>query len=445
MKRVLLSFLIVVLSAAFLVGCKKKESITIWVGVESVDFYEAKMDEYVEDYKEKEGKDFPYDVKVLAIDTGTAAGTFMDDPQAGADIFTVANDNIGRLTAGSSAIAPVQSQALLDQIAEDNPAAFLDVIKSKVDGTEYTFGVPYVAQSLVLFYNTSLATPEQSLSFEGLMEAAAAKSATTKATVITDDDGFNNSFLLLARNKANLETSLKLFPGGVAEDSFGTGDDTISVLKWGQRFFTNPNGGMMPDSDGWEKALKEELVLSVIGGAWHYNAAKSALGTKLGVEILPSFTLTEQDAYGTIAAGTEFQSGSFTDAKVFVMKKGNKQEKQEYIEDVILFLTSKEVQEESFIAANNLPAYKNAPEEFDSMKDDSLEVQLAVKQLEMFDYGISQPFGAQAKFNTWYYSKNGPALINEILKNTGNNFTTHAQIKAQMEIVEHIWKFGTTE
>ncbi len=63
----------------------------------------------------------------------------------------------------------------------------------------------------------------------------------------------------------------------------------------------------------------------------------------------------------------------------------------------------------------------------------------------MFESGIAQPFGAEARFNTWYYSKGAPALIREILENTGSNFTTHAQIKAQLEIVQQIWRTGEKE
>ena len=142
---------------ASFVGCSPKKSntpLTIWVGVESVDFYTEKMAEYVEKYKEKTGEDFPFSVSVQGVDTASAAAKVLDDLDAGADIFTVAHDNLGKLTAGASAIAPVRSEALLAQINADNPETFLNVIDMTVQGTKYTFGIPYIAQSLVLMYNT---------------------------------------------------------------------------------------------------------------------------------------------------------------------------------------------------------------------------------------------------------------------------------------------------
>ncbi len=437
MKKLLLflSLAIVVLTAA---GCGAKAPLTIWVGSESESFYQAKMEEYKAYYLEQTGEEFPHEVRVVGVDTGTAAATFLDDTEAGADIFTAAHDNLGKLITGSSAIAPVQSQALLDQIQNDNPDTFLEVIKGVVNGTEYTFGVPYIAQSLVLYYNKEYITETQAETWEGILEAAVA--ANKQALSLAGADGFNNSFILLATEKETGYTSLKLYENGVQENCFGTGDDTIAKLKWGQRFFTHPNGAKAPTDSGWEVELSDEISIAFIGGAWHYNAAQAALDTNLGITILPSFTLTEADAYGDAEAGTVYQSGTFADAKLFLMKKNSNY--QEYLEDILLFLTSKEVQEESFEEVQNLPAYKNAADEFTAFQEDTLDAQLASAQVRMFEYGLPQPFGYSSKYNTYYYSKGAPDLILEILENNDQNFTTHEQILAQMQIVESLWKTG---
>ena len=93
MKKALLlialSF-VILLSA---VGCGKSTPLTIWVGSESVEFYTQKMQEYVTDYNATHDKDFPYEISVVKADTASAAATFLDDTEAGADILTVAHDN----------------------------------------------------------------------------------------------------------------------------------------------------------------------------------------------------------------------------------------------------------------------------------------------------------------------------------------------------------------
>jgi len=330
---------------------------------------------------------------------------------------------------------------LLAQIAADNSSQFLEVIKGIVSDVEYTFGVPYIAQDLVLFYNTLYLSETQVQSWEGIIEAAAA--VDKQATSITGTDGFNNSFLLLARKASDLTSPLRLYEDGVITDVDATNDDMISILRWGQRFFANENGIKRPSDSGWEVELSDGISLSVITGAWKYAAAKAALGSNLGVAILPTFTLTAADVTGTTVAGTTYYSGSFTDTKIFVMKKNS--EKAAYLEDILLFLSSKEVQEQSFEECANLPAYKNALTEFAAMEEDTLDAKLAIAQIEMFEHGIPQPFGYASKYNVYYYQKGAPDLILAILENKNAAYATPALIVAQMEIVEQIWKTGTQE
>ena len=203
---------IAILSVFLLAGCKKQSPLTIWVGTESVEFYQEKMVEYVALYKEKHGKDFPHEIAVKGVDTGTAAATFLEDTEAGADIFTVAHDNLGRLTRGSSAIAPVTDPALLAQIQRDNPQTFLDVIDATVGGTKYTFGIPYVAQSLVLYYNKKFLNENDVKTWEGILAVAQANNK--QAVSLAGTDGFNNSFILLAKNAQTGATSLRLYEDG---------------------------------------------------------------------------------------------------------------------------------------------------------------------------------------------------------------------------------------
>ncbi|XFA98956.1 extracellular solute-binding protein [Candidatus Izemoplasma sp. B36] len=438
MKKVMLSALLFLMVLFGAVSCGGNKELLIWVGAESVDFYAAKMVEYVEDYNATNEKEFPYEVSVVGVDSSTAAATFLDDTDAGADIFTVPHDNLGKLIAGSSAIAPVQSEALLTQIANDNPQSFLDVIKGTVDGTEYTFGIPYVAQSLVLYYNTAYITEEQALTWEGIWEAA--QTANKNAMTLTEAGGFNNSFLLLATDATDHSTTLELYTDGVQENCYALGDDTIAKMKWGQRFFMDENGGKAPSDSGWEVELRDEKTLSTIGGAWHYEAATSALGEDLGITVLPTFTLTADDAYGTATEGTVYKSGTFADTKMFVIKKNSN--KAEYLEDILLFLSSKEVQEESFEQAANLPAYKNASTEFEAFEADTLDAQLARAQVEMFAWGISQPFGYNSKYNTYYYSKGAPDLFLEILENEDGSFSTDQAIIDQLTIIQSLWTTG---
>ena len=448
---------VVIAGICVLGGCKKKEeTIKIWVGSEAKTFYQNKMNEWVAAYNAANSKPFPWTVIVESVDSGAAASKFLDDTAAGADIFTVPHDNLGKLIAGTSAIGPITNEKLLAQIANDNPAIFLDVIKGKVGdpGVEYTFGVPYIAQALVLYYNKGYFTDEDVKTWEAMW--AKAKANGKQTVTVNGDDGYNNSFLVLATKASDGTPAVDIYLDQKLENCNFHSDLAVAVMQWGQRFFTDgsPDGriiyGAKKVSDsGWEVELKNEVSLSLIGGAWNFNAARAALGSQLGIAPLPNFTLTASDVAGTnIPAGTIMRSGTFADTKMFVMKKHPKGDKKaEQVENILLYLSSKKVQEEAFDQCANLPAYKNADVEFAKMKENTPEGLLAQVQCEMFANGRPQPFGANARMNNWYYSQGAPAIVLDILTNakdtSGNRlYDTTDKIKAGMAVVETIWKTG---
>ena len=457
MKRIrslIALFLISVICMFFPAGCgKKDDSIKIWVGSEAREFYQQKTDEWIEKYNAANSSKFPYTITVEGVDAGSAAAKFLDDTDAGADIFTIAHDNLARLTAGASAIGPIRNQDLLRQVQADNPPIFENVIKANVQGAEYTFGVPYRAQALVLYYNKAYLTEDDVKTWEGIW--AKARAAGKQSVSINGDDGFNNSFIVLATRASDGMPIADLYTDNVLTNCNFNSDLAVAAMQWGQRFFTDSSpdgrifyGARKATDSGWEVELANGSSLSMIGGAWNFNAARAALGSNLSIAPLPVFTLTDQDVAGTnIAAGTVMRSGSFADAIMFVMKKFNVNEqsgtaKEAAVQNILLYLSSREVQEEAFAVIHNLPAYKNARTEFAAVRADTLEGLLARMQFEMFDRGRPQPFGANSRMNLWYYQSGTPQIILDMLTNSGNKYSTTQQIRNEMAVVENIWRTG---
>lgn len=446
MKKLIIIIALATLSVFTLASCTKESSkpaentkLTFWTGAETVDFYKETVKDFL-----KENPNFGYTVSVVPKDTGSAAQNFLDDPTIGADIFTIAHDNIGKLISGNvPAIQPL-GQDLIDQINNDNPQSFIDVVQNKLNNDNVYYAVPVMSQALVLYYNTEFLTKEDVQNWETIKAKAAALNDDVQATSLNGTDGFNNSFLLLATNAADHSTSVQLYKDGKANNNFVSGDDTISILRWGQHFFDQNEAGSAkwPTTSGFSVELKDKHSLSFIGGAWNYAAAEAALGKNLGIAMLPKFTITEDDAYGTCKAGTVFQSGTFADCKCLVMKLTNDSARAQSIQKLMKYLSSKDIQEKCFEATGSVPAYKNAEKEFKSMQGDSLQAQLAKVQIEMAQWGISQPFGFDAHFNTWYYSKGTPDLYVQILNNLDNKYSTPEQIKAQLISIEQTYKTG---
>ena len=309
-------------AAISLVGCGgSKSEISLWVGNESVEFYDKVVKEYLAN-----NADFGYNVKVVASDAGTIAGSMLADNTACGDIITIAHDNIGKL-AQKSYIKALTDEALLAQIEADNPDTYKEVIRSTIpnSGTtdKYVFGSPYISQALFLMYNKQYVSETQAQTFEGLKEAALAlretdtdKKGDIHGCTSAGTDGFNFSFTLLARKAEDNSTTLKLYEGLDKSNSYCQGDDTVAVTRWAQDAFRN---GTLewPNDSGYATMMQTHTALAVVGGAWHYNAVVSAIGKEnVGLALIPTFTLTADNvAETTIPANTVMRGGTFADCK----------------------------------------------------------------------------------------------------------------------------------
>ena len=467
MKKKLVFLLVLALFVTLLAGCGSEETaqikddgvIRVWVGEESVEFYREKCESYLAEHP-----DFGYSIEVKGMDTGSIAGTITNDPTAAADIYTVAHDNIGKL-ASTQCAKPITDQALIDQVLADNPEAYRGVIYSSLNGQDYLYGVPYISQALFLYYNKSLVTEKQAESFEGLREAAEA--AGTKAVTVTGDDGFNMSFALLARKVSDHSTTVKIYEG--ADSASGgskgvcncQGDDTVAIIRWLQDYAADPNGFKWASPDGWDADLDKDNkgVLAVIGGAWHYNTAKSALGeSNLGIALIPTFTLTEAATEGLtgVKAGDVFRGGSFADCKCFMINAYSPASKYAREQELIAYLSSKELQNESYLACLNVPAYLGATEFIDQAYRDGKvtesQYNLAAIQVGMAEWGIPQPF-ITGTLNTYYYSKNAPAVFRAMIDRTaypktGDQILSETEsldgVRRGLYLVEYLWMHGIT-
>ena len=466
MKKLLAILLVFTMVAAVFTGCGKKDEkaavkddgvIRIWVGEESTEFYKKVCEDYLASHS-----DFGYKIEVKGMDTGSVAGTITNDPTAAADIFTVAHDNIGKL-ASTQCAKPITDEGLIEQVLADNPESFRGVIYSTLNDKEYLYGVPYISQALFMYYNKALVTEEQAKTFEGLQEAA--KAANTKAITVTGDDGFNMCFALLARKVSDKSTTVKIYEGAesVSGGSKGTsncqGDDTVAIVRWLQAFAEDPNGFKWASPDGWDADLDKDNkgVLAVIGGAWHYNTAKSALGeSNLGIAMIPTFKLTAEACEGLsgVSAGDEYRGGTFADCKCFMINAYSAAGKYAKEQELIKYLSSQEVQDQSYVECLNVPAYVGATEFikkcYDEGKVTESQYNLAAMQVNMAEWGIPQPF-ITGTLNTYYYSKNGPAVFRAMIDKTaypttGDQILTETtsleSIRKGLYLIEYLWMHG---
>ena len=106
------------------------------------------------------------------------------------------------------------------------------------------------------------------------------------------------------------------------------------------------------------------------------------------------------------------------------------------------FLSSKEVQKESFLEVNNVPAFAGVDSWIAEAKDQMTEYQymLGVAQTSMSAYGIAQPF-VKSLYNTYFYSKNGPQKYVNLIKLSKAECTLDA-IREALFRIEYTWGWG---
>ena len=460
------------LSLGVLSGCGlSNDLVVVWVGSESVTFYRKVAKEFL-----AANPEFGYAISIVGADTGSAAGEMQKDNTACGDIITIAHDNIGKLSQASY-IAPIIDEDLLKQIEEDNPDGFKSVIDNYLGNDnehKYRFAVPYISQALFLYYDTRYVSDEQAETFEGLKQAAKNYGATTKAVTVTSTDGYNFSFSLLARNLTNGNTSsLRLYENANQKDCYVQSNETVAVTKWMQRFVADPNGILLESSSDWTSNIQEHIALSVIGGAWHYNAFRDAVGEEnMGCKIIPTFELEDADVEGISAvtipddpslpeemrgktdpapvAGTKFRGGSFVDCKCFVINmnaltdSSDSETKYNKICQILKYFSSKDVQNRSFLEALNVPAYAGSEAFIEENKDNVSKTAylMATAQSGMATYGIPQPF-INATLNTNYYSKGTPDMYKNCLMKKNNQGIDVPGIRSVLWNMEYVWKRST--
>ena len=461
-------------------GTSQKSSggkLVVWVGSESVELYRTLASEF-----KIANSDFAYSVEIVGADTGTAAASMIQDNTAVGDVVTIAHDNIGKLSQ-LSYIAPIvedYDDDLLKQIEEDNTPEFQRAITNILgsdDRYTYTFAVPYISQALFLYYDTRYVTEEEAQTFEGLLTAAkrydSEHSATgTKSYITTGTDGYNFSFALLARNiTAGNVSKLRLYEGGSKNDCYNQDNDQVAVMRWMQRSYEDPNGTTFELGGAtWDNYIKNHKSLSVIGGAWHFNAFKSAVGEEnIGCAVVPTMTLTAADVAGIETvnypndeglpeelrgavdeapkAGDVYRGGSFVDCKCFVINMASisgDAEKYTAICKLLKFFSSKAVQQRSFVEALNVPAYSGSDEYIASLTTEDVSASalaMGKAQTGMTPYGIPQPFST-GTLNTYYYSKKAPENYLNCLEKTNGDGETIEQIRAALYKMEYVWKHG---
>lgn len=204
-------------------------------------------------------------------DEATAAATVAQDPEASADVFMYANDNITVMT-DAQALARFGGK-YEEQIRSTNSDALLNSVT--LDGSLY--GIPYTTNTWYMYYDTSVYTAEDVQSLDTMLDKGAISFP------------FTNSWYLPSFYFGN---GCTLFGDGTQEElgcDFG-GDNAVEVTDYLIDLVHNPN--FVVDADGAGMAgLRDGSLHALFSGSWDYGSVKEILGDNLGAAALPTYQL----------------------------------------------------------------------------------------------------------------------------------------------------------
>lgn len=210
---------------------------------------------------------------------GSAKDTILIDPQAAADVFTFADDQIMELY-NAGALQPVLLNT--DDIIARNVES--SVGAATVDGTLYAY--PLTADNgYFMFYDSSYFDVSDVESFDRMMEIAADAGKTVAMTI--NDAWYNIAFFRGAGYDAWLGAD------GSSTESNLNAPGATDVLQAMLDIAANPGFASL-GNDEFVTGINDGSVIAGVNGPWNSDNARAAWGDNYAAAKLPTFTVNGQ-------------------------------------------------------------------------------------------------------------------------------------------------------
>ena len=255
---------------------------------------------------------------------GEARTQVTKDPSAAADVYMLANDNIGDLVA-AKAISKLGG-SVLDTVKAQNSEVMVNTVT--YEGGVYA--VPFTANTWFMYYDKRVFSEDDIKSLETMLEKG-------KVSFPLSNSWYNIAFY--AANGCTLF-------GGNNDANAGidySGDKAVAVTKYLVDLVKNKN--FSDDSNGsGMNGLKSGDVNAIFTGAWDYNNVVDALGAEnVGIAQLPMAKID----------GKDVQLKSFAGSKAIGVNPNTKN--PQVAVALAAFLGSTEAQKEHYKIRNTIP------------------------------------------------------------------------------------------
>ena len=262
--------------------------LTVWVGDNYANVTQQMVESFKAQYPEQK-----FDITIGIESESTCKDTVLNDPEAAADVFTFADDQLNELV-NAGALLPVQVN--LEQIKEENSAASIDCASK--DGTLYAYPMS-ASNGYFLYYDATFFSEEDVQSLNTMVDKAAAAGKSVGMQFGTDGGWYIYSFF----KGAGLNMSINA--DGLTNNcdwNNATGEAVCQGI-----LDLVATGGFVADSTAnlVSRAASGEVV-ALVDGTWDSVAIQEAYGEGYACAKLPTYNVN----------GTATQMASFSGYKL---------------------------------------------------------------------------------------------------------------------------------
>lgn len=276
-------------------------------------------------------------------DEAGSAGAVSQDPEASADVFFYANDNLTTMT-DAKALAKIGGK-----YAEEIKRTNTETIVSSVTMDGDIYGVPFTSNTWYMYYDKRVFSEEDVKNLDTMLEKGVVAFPLT------------NSWYTPAFYFGN---GCTLFGDGTQEElgaQFG-GEAGTEVTQYLIQLSQTPNFRIDADGSGLA-GLRDGSVNAMFTGSWDAAAIQEILGENMGVAALPAYTLN----------GEEKQMYSFLGSKAVGVNTNTKYMVQAV--ELAMYLGSAEAQRLHFELRNVIPCNTDLNSDPEIMSDPVVRAQ----------------------------------------------------------------------
>lgn len=294
-------------------------ALKVWAAEED----QTLTNELIEKFKAA-NPDQTFDITVGVESEAKAKDDILVDPEAAADVFAFASDQVVDLV-NANVLQPVQDT---ETVTSQNVAGSVEA--ATVNDTLYAY--PMSADNgYFLFYDSTIISEEDAKSWDTIL--ADCEAAGKKAGMVMASGWYNAGFFY----GAGFTTALN-DDGSTTMDWNATSSDGIKGTDVAEAMLaiTN-NSAFLPITDGdTANQIATGSLGAIISGTWDATAVQTAFGEGYAATVLPSFTCAGEQIPMASAAGYKMIGVNANSAQVG------------WAMELALFLTNEESQAERF-------------------------------------------------------------------------------------------------